>query len=65
MSEAHETDILDWSDHQAELLRRHAAGEAPDWPNIIDEIESVGRDQLHAVASLLVQALAQDLKAEA
>lgn len=69
MSEAYETDILEWSDHQAELLRRHAAGEklneALDWANIAEEIESVGRDQLRAVNSFLVQALTHDLKAEA
>jgi hypothetical protein len=68
MGDAYEADILEWSEHQAELLRRHAAGQAnetPDWPNIIEEIESVGRDQLRAVNSLLMQALAHDLKAEA
>ena len=31
----------------------------------IDEVESVGREQLHSVESLLVQALAHMLKAEA
>jgi len=54
--------ILLWSEHQAELLRRPAAGELVneaelDWPNIAEEIESVGREQLHAGESLLVQAL--------
>ncbi len=51
------------------MLRRHASGEklneAPDWTNIIEEIESVGREQLHAVESLLVQALSHMLKAQA
>jgi hypothetical protein len=69
MSDTYETDILEWSEHQAELLRRHAAGEklneALDWANIAEEIESVGRDQLRAVNSLLVQALTHDLKASA
>jgi len=70
MSDLYETDILDWSEHQAALLRRVAAGErsnaeAPDWANIIEEIESVGRSQLSAVRSLLVQALLHDLKATA
>ena len=68
MSE-YDTDILVWSEHQTELLRRIAAGEqvneAPDWTNIIDEVESVGSEQLHAVQSLLVQALLHMLKAEA
>jgi hypothetical protein len=36
-----------------------------DWENVAEEIESVGRDQLHAVQSLLRQALIHMLKAEA
>jgi hypothetical protein len=69
MSDLYDNDILIWSEHQAELLRRVAAGEpvneAPDWQNIIEEIESVGSEQLHAVTSLLVQALVHMLKAQA
>jgi hypothetical protein len=68
MSE-YDTDILRWSEHQAELLRRLAAGERVndqvDWENVVEEIESVGNEQLHAVESLLVQALRYMLKAEA
>lgn len=64
----YEADILQWSEHQAAQLRQVAAGkppnEAPDWENIIEEIESVGNEQLHAVESFLVQALAHDLKCE-
>jgi hypothetical protein len=70
MSGLYETDILLWSDRQADLLRRVAAGErindeAPDWANIIEEIESVGREQRFAVESLLMQALIHMLKAKA
>ena len=69
MSELYDADILEWSERQAALLRRVAAGEmsnkAPDWENVIEEIESVGREQLHAVESLLIQALLHMLKAEA
>ena len=64
----YETDVLEWSEHQAALLRRAAAGERVndlDWDNIIEEIESVGRSELHSVESLLIQALAHMLKAEA
>src|SRR4051812_39564184 len=69
MMSDYETDILLWSEHQAALLRRRAAGELVndadlDWPNIAEEIESVGRSELHAVESLLVQALRHMLKAE-
>jgi hypothetical protein len=70
MSDLYEADILEWSEKQADLLRRVAAGErsngiAPDWPNIIEEVESVGRGQLHAVRSFLMQALLNMRKAEA
>jgi hypothetical protein len=69
MSDLYDDDILLWSERQSDLLRRVAAGEpvneAPDWPNIVEEIESVGNEQLHAVRSLLVQALVHILKAQA
>lgn len=66
MSDLYDDDILAWSEHQSELLRRLAAGEQVneeiDWPNIIDEIDSVGRNELHQTRSLLVQALRHKLK---
>jgi hypothetical protein len=70
MSDLYDTDILEWSERQADLLRRVAAADrandgAPDWPNIIEEIESVGRSQLSAVRSLLTQALVHMLKVQA
>jgi hypothetical protein len=70
MSDLYEDDILLWSEQQAELLRRRAAGELVndaelDWPNIAEEIGDVGSERLHAVESLLVQALRHMLKAEA
>jgi hypothetical protein len=64
----YDSDILEWSGHQADLLRRAAAGERVnglDWPNIIEEIESVGRSQLSAVRSYIVLALLHELKAAA
>jgi hypothetical protein len=66
----YDSDILEWSERQAALLRRRAAGDLVneaelDWPNIAEEIEDVGRSELHAVESLLVQALRHMLKAEA
>ncbi len=69
MSELYDEDILRWSERQSALLRRVAAGEPvneqPDWPNIIEEVESVGRSDLRAVESLLLQALLHMLKVEA
>lgn len=61
----YESDILAWSEQQAELLRRAAAGERVnglDWPNLIEEIQDVGLAQLHAVESLLRQSLVHLLK---
>ncbi len=66
MSDLYDADVLEWSEQQARLLRDTAAGrlsnEPPDWANIIEEIESVGRSQFNAVQSLLVMALLHDLK---
>jgi Domain of unknown function DUF29 len=69
MSDLYEADILLWSERQAELLRRRATGELVndadiDWPNVAEEIEDVGRNEWHAVESLLVQAMRHMLKAE-
>jgi hypothetical protein len=66
----YENDILAWSEHQGELLRRIASGQRVndaeiDWSNISEEIEAVGRNELRACESYLVQALAHILKAEA
>ena len=60
MSDLYEGDILLWSQHQADLLRRRAAGELVnetelDWPNIAEEIEAVGRTELRSCRSLLRQ----------
>ncbi len=70
MSDLYEDDVVLWSEQQARLLRRRAAGELVnetevDWPNIAEEIESVGNEQRFAVESLLVQGLCHWLKAEA
>ena len=65
----YETDILEWSSQQAALLRRLATGERlnapPDWANIIDEVEAVGRSELRAVESLLTQVMLHRLKVQA
>jgi hypothetical protein len=70
MNDLYDTDVLLWSEQQAGLLRRRAAGELVndaelDWPNIAEEIEAVGSEQRHAVESLLVQMLIHRLKAAA
>jgi hypothetical protein len=50
MGDLYDTDVLLWSEHQAGLLRRRAAGELVneaelDWPNIAEEIESLGTSE--------------------
>jgi hypothetical protein len=70
MGDLYDADVLEWSERQAELLRRRAAGELVneaelDWRHIAEEIEDVGRSELRAVESHLIQALLHDLKAEA
>jgi hypothetical protein len=66
----YDTDILTWSERQAALLRRLAAGGLAndaelDWPNIAEEIDDVGRSELRSCRSLLRQALRHMLKAQA
>ena len=65
----YDTDIALWSEHQATLLRRVAAGERindqVDWENVIEEIESVGRSERRECEGALRQALAHMLKIKA
>ncbi len=52
----YDRDILTWSEHQADLLRRLARGERVnnvDWAHIVEEIEDVGLSELNAVRSYL------------
>lgn len=62
----YDRDVLIWSEQQAALLRRLAAGEllneAVDWENLIDEVEAVGRSELHACENHVRQALVHLLK---
>lgn len=61
----YETDIVAWADQQVEALRRlaeTAPSNAVDWPNLIEEIESVGRSQLNGVERKLILILAHLLK---
>ena len=45
-----EEDFAAWCHEQAALLRRRLFADA-DLPNIIEELESMGREQRHAIAS--------------
>ncbi len=65
----YERDVLAWSERQADLLRRLAAGErlneAVDWLNVIEEVQDVGRSALRSCRSLLRHALVHLLKLHA
>ena len=67
MSDLYEEDIVLWSERQGELLRRRAAGELVneaelDWPNIAEEIESMGRAERDQLINRLAILLAHLLK---
>jgi Domain of unknown function DUF29 len=67
MGDLYEDDFLLWSEGQAILLRRVAAGERVndrdlDWANLGEEIEAVGRGELRAFKSLLTQGIVHRLK---
>jgi hypothetical protein len=64
MSDLYETDISQWSEQQAELLRRMAAGERVndqvDWLNVAEEIEDLAarnKDQIESRLSVLCEHL--------
>ena len=66
MSE-YETDVSRWSERQGALLRRLAAGERVndadlDWPNIAEEIETVGRSERAALSSHISNVLEHLIK---
>lgn len=70
MSDLYDEDVLLWSERQAELLRRRAAGELVndaelDWSNIAEEIESVGISERRALASNIRNILEHLIKLEA
>ena len=61
----YDRDVLAWSEHQADLLRRLARGERVndlDWEHVVEEIEDVGLCELHAVQSHLHQMLVHLVK---
>ena len=62
----YDDDIVTWAEEQAAALRamgaRRELSNAIDWENVAEEIESVGRTQLHAVEGHLVQFLAHLIK---
>ena len=67
-NDLYDRDVLAWSEHQADLLRRLARGERVndvDWDHVVEEIADVGQSELHAVESYLDLLLVHLLKARA
>ena len=67
MNDLYDEDLVLWSERQGALLRRRAAGELVndtelDWPNIAEEIESMGRAEQDQLISRLAVLLAHMLK---
>jgi len=64
----YERDVLAWSQHQADLLRRLGRGERVndvDWAHLAEEIEDVGLSELHSVESFLNLIMVHLLKIQA
>ncbi len=57
----YENDVYAWAQRQVELLRAEDF-EHVDWNNLIEEIDSVGIEQLHKVESHLIRLLQHLLK---
>jgi hypothetical protein len=70
MSALYDTDVLRWSERQAALLRRRAAGELIneaelDWPHVAEEIEALGKSERAALASHIAIVIEHLAKLEA
>ena len=67
MPSDYDTDLSVWAEQQAALLRRLAAGERvnnaePDWLNIAEELEAVGRSERRELRSRMERLLQHLLK---
>ena len=70
MDGMYETDVLLWSEQQAERLRRRAAGELVneaelDWPNIAEEIEALGKSERRELRNRIAALLDHLIKLQA
>ena len=65
----YDTDVLVWSERQAELLRRMGAGERVndqvDWANVAEEIESLGKSDRRELRSRVRTILVHLIKLQA
>lgn len=60
-SSLYETDFALWTEQTVELLRERNFKEV-DWENVIEEIESLGRSEKHALESQLTRVIMHMLK---
>ena len=61
MNNLYETDFLEWTIQQAQALNEHNI-QALDWDNLKEEIEDLGKEQLHAVSSWVKSLIEHKLK---
>lgn len=68
MSDLYDQDVLLWSEHQADLLRRMGAGERVnnqvDWENVAEEIEALGKSDRRELRNRICSILAHLIKLE-
>ena len=60
-NDLYETDYYLWLEKQTIAIKNHDVS-ALDWINLLEEIESLGKEQLNAVNSLLKQVIIHRLK---
>ncbi|MEA5532521.1 DUF29 domain-containing protein [Crocosphaera sp. XPORK-15E] len=61
MTNLYETDFVEWTIQQAQALNDHNI-KALDWDNLKEEIEDLGKEQLHAVSSWVKRLIEHKLK---
>ncbi|NET26403.1 DUF29 domain-containing protein [Okeania sp. SIO1I7] len=63
MTNLYETDFVEWTIKQAQALNNHDL-KALDWNNLKEEIEDLGKEQIHAVSSFIKRLIEHKLKLE-
>ncbi len=61
MNNLYETDFLEWTIQQSKALSEHNI-QALDWDNLKEEIEDLGKEQIHAVSSWVKRLIEHKLK---
>ncbi|MGB3508993.1 MAG: DUF29 domain-containing protein [Microcoleaceae cyanobacterium] len=61
MTNLYETDFVEWTIKQAQALNNHDI-KALDWNNLKEEIEDLGKEQIHSVSSFVKKLIEHKLK---